>query len=181
MVNYHQLIKPEHQVFSSSMIQERITELADEISRDHQGQEILLIGALKSSIFFVADLIRKISIPVVLDFIDTEKYPDSNGSGIVKITKDLEENLNQKTVLLVRAIVDAGTSLEYLLNNFRLRNPKGLKVCALLQREEPAGSKIKLDYVGFRVNSSFLVGYGMDYQENFRNLASIYKIDKENI
>lgn len=180
MADSFALIKPENLLFSAQVIQQRITELAGEISSDYQGREILVVGALKQSIFLVSDLIRQITVPVVLDFIDVERELDAGLEPVFTISKDLEENLNQKSVLVVQTLVDTGTSMEYLLDNFRLRNPKSLRSLALLRKESPA-SALELDYLGFKVASSFLVGYGLDYREDFRQLPAIYKLDKENL
>ena len=163
-------------VFSPETIQEKVSELARQISRDYQGKELLLVGILKSSVFFLADLIRNISIPLTIDFIATAKYYSDSGSGIVKILKDLEENIQNKHLLLIRTIVDTGITLEYLIKNLKLRNPKSIKICTLLLREENRKTNLSIHYTGFLVGKPFLIGYGMDYQERFRNLPAIYEL-----
>ncbi len=155
-------------------IKKRVAELAEAISRDYRGKELLLIGVLKGSLFFLADLLRKISIPVTLDFIGTSSYGEATSStGIVKITKDLEEDIENIHVLLVEDIVDTGLTLDYLIHTLRLRKPADIKVCSLLDKTANRRVEIPIAYRGFDAPDEFLVGYGLDFRDQYRHLPFV--------
>ena len=177
------LALPQHKIiYSQEAILDGVKLLAEQISADYKGREIMLIGLLKSSVFFLADLIRRISVPLTIDFIATAKYlpHPSQGSGIVKIVKDLEENILNKNIILVRTIIDTGISVHYLMENLKLRKPAEIKICSLLLRRKNLMPGLPVDYHGFEAGEKFLIGYGMDYQESCRNLPYIAELT-ENI
>lgn len=158
-------------LISTEKLNERIKELAREISKDYANRELLMIGVLKGSFVFMADLIRHLDCDVEVDFMGTVSYGASTkSSGEVRITKDLEQSVAGRHVLLVEDIVDTGLTLRYLLDTLRNRQPASLKVCALL--DKPARRKVRanLDYYGFIIPNAFVIGYGLDYAQKYRGL-----------
>jgi hypoxanthine phosphoribosyltransferase len=153
-------------------IKERIKELGLEISRDYKEKELVIVCILKGAAYFVVDLTREISIPFILDFIAISSYGGSS-FGVVRITKDLDINIAEKDVLLVEDIVDTGLTLSYLLRNLSARNPTSLRVCTLLDCPARRIVNVPVYYRGFEIPNIFVVGYGLDYKENFRNLPYI--------
>jgi hypoxanthine phosphoribosyltransferase len=152
----------------------RIAELGAQISADYAGQSLLLIGVLKGAVVFVVDLARAIRLPVEIDFMATSSYGASTqSSGIVRILKDLDEPVEGKHVLVVEDIVDSGLTLAYILRGLRARRPASLKVCGLLVKERARATDVAVDYVGFDIPDRFVVGYGLDYAEVYRNLPYI--------
>ncbi|HET9105163.1 MAG TPA: hypoxanthine phosphoribosyltransferase [Solirubrobacteraceae bacterium] len=152
----------------------RVRELAIEISRDYTGKDLLLIGVLKGAVFFVADLMRALQIPVQVDFMAVASYGSATkSSGVVRILKDLDAPIEGRDVLIVEDIVDSGLTLQYLLRNLAGRNPRSLEVCALLMK--PERQKVQLDarYVGFEIPNRFVIGYGLDHAEQYRNLPYV--------
>ena len=152
----------------------RVRELADEISRDYAGKDLLLIGVLKGAVFFVADLMRALKIPVEVDFMAVASYGSATkSSGVVRILKDLDAPIEGRDVLIVEDIVDSGLTLQYLLRNLAGRHPRSLEVCALLMK--PERQKVELDarYVGFAIPNRFVIGYGLDHAERYRNLPYV--------
>jgi hypoxanthine phosphoribosyltransferase len=161
-------------------LQKRVRELAAEISRDYEGRELLLIGVLKGSFMFLADLIRQLDCYVALDFIGTSSYgAPTEASGEVRITKDLEQSVSGRHVLLVEDIVDTGLTLRYLVDTLRARQPASLKVCALLDKPARRRVRIGLDYYGFIIPNAFVVGYGLDFQEKYRGLPYVGVLEEE--
>jgi len=161
-------------LISQEELQKRIRELAQEISRDYQGRDLLLIGVLKGSFMFLADLLREMDHSVEIDFMGTSSYGASTqSSGEVRITKDLEKSVAGRHVLLVEDIVDTGLTLRYLVDTLRARQPASLKVCALLDKPARRRVRISLDYYGFIIPNAFVVGYGLDYQEKYRGLPYV--------
>ena len=161
-------------------LQKRIKELANEISRDYEGRDLLLIGVLKGSFMFLADLIRELDYTVAVDFMGTYSYGASTqSSGEVRITKDLEQSVSGRHVLLVEDIVDTGLTLRYLVDTLRARQPASLKVCALLDKPARRRARIGLDYYGFIIPNAFVVGYGLDYQEKYRGLPYVGVLEEE--
>lgn len=155
-------------------LQQRVKELGEEITRDYAGKEILMVGVLRGAVMFMADLCRAIKLPVGIDFMAISSYGQSTtSSGIVKVIKDLDEELKGKHVLVVEDIIDSGLTLKYLLENLKSRQPASLKVCALLNKPERRKVDVHFDYIGFSVPDAFLVGYGLDYAEKYRNLPCI--------
>ena len=161
-------------VLTTEQIQSRIAELGDEISRDYGEEPILLIAVLRGAALFVADLARQISSPVELDFMAVSSYGSSTkSSGVVRILKDLDEGIEGRHVLVVEDILDTGLTLKYLLKNLASRSPRSLEVCTLLSKEGKQRVPISCKYVGFSIPDEFVVGYGLDYAERYRNLPYI--------
>jgi len=162
-------------LLSSSQIQERIAELGATITADYAGREPLLIGVLKGAIMFMSDLARVIDLPVELDFMAVSSYGHSTKtSGVVRILKDLDIDLDGRDVLIVEDIVDSGLTLNFLRKTLRTRNPQSIEVCALLVREGRQKAEQDLKYVGFEIPPDFVVGYGLDVAEKYRNLPSLH-------
>jgi len=167
-------------LLSSAAIQERIRQMASEISQDYSGQEIVILCVLKGSLMFTADMMRHLTPAVVLDFVAVSSYGSATStSGVVRIQKDVEEQLSGRHVLVVEDIVDTGLTLHYLLANLKLRNPASLKVCCLLDKPARRRVEVPVDYLGFSIEDRFVVGFGLDYDEHFRNLGYI-GVMKEN-
>src|SRR4051812_12981486 len=156
-------------------LQHRVRELGEEISRDYAGRDLLLIGVLKGAVFFLADLMRHIDVPACeLDFMAVSSYGSAtDSSGVVRILKDLDAPLEGRDVLIVEDIVDSGLTLQYLLRNLGARNPASLEVCALLTKPERRKVKLEARYVGFEIPDRFVIGYGLDYAEKYRNLPYV--------
>ncbi len=161
-------------MLSAEEINKRIRELAAEISRDYKGKSLFLIGVLKGAVIFLSDLIRYISVPLEIDFIAVSSYgSDTTSSGVVRIQKDLEQSLKGKDVLIVEDIVDTGLTLNYLYNNIQSRQPDSLKVVTLLDKPDRRKVDFNPDYCGFTIPDRFVIGYGLDFDENYRQLADI--------
>jgi hypoxanthine phosphoribosyltransferase len=164
---------------SAEDLQRRVRELGEQISRDYAGRPLLLVGVLKGAVFFLSDLMRFIDIPVEIDFMAVASYGSTtDSSGVVRILKDLDAAIEGRDVLIVEDIVDSGLTLQYLLRNLGSRNPRTLEVCALLVK--PARRKVELPsrYVGFEIEDRFVVGYGLDYAERYRNLPFVAALEK---
>jgi hypoxanthine phosphoribosyltransferase len=160
-------------------LQRRVAELGEQISRDYAGRSLLLIGVLKGAVFFLSDLMRYIDIPVEVDFMAVASYGSAtDSSGVVRILKDLDAAIEGRDVLIVEDIVDSGLTLQYLLRNLGSRNPRSLDVCALLMK--PARRKVDLAsrYVGFEIPDRFVVGYGLDHAERYRNLPYVAVLER---
>lgn len=161
-------------LFSEGQIAGRIKELGQAISRDYAGRDLVLAGVLRGAAFFLVDLVRAITIPVAIDFIAISSYgPGSRASGVVRIVKDLEEEIAGRDLLVVEDIVDTGLTLGYLLRILRERGPASLKVCTFLDRAVRRIVDPPIEYRGFEVPDKFVVGYGLDYQQRYRNLPFI--------
>ncbi|MEQ8719509.1 MAG: hypoxanthine phosphoribosyltransferase [Acidimicrobiales bacterium] len=162
----------------AEVISGRISELGEEITRDYSGRAPLLVGVLKGAFMFMADLARAIDLPVEMDFMAVSSYGESTkSSGVVRIVKDLDLDLGDRDVILVEDIVDSGLTLAYVRRNLWARNPASLEICALLVREGRQETSNELAYVGFEVPPDFVVGYGLDVAERFRNLPDIRSYD----
>jgi len=161
-------------LYTQQQIAGRVRELAAEIERDHRGKELVLVGVLKGAFVFVSDLSRQIDLPLSVDFIGLSSYgEETESSGVVKITSDLTRPIEGKHVLIVEDIVDTGLTMRYLLDNFSTRRPASVKICALLQKPSRLRTRIPIQYLGFTVPDLFLVGYGLDAGEKYRNLPFI--------
>ena len=159
---------------SAEDLQRRVAELGEEISRDYAGRSLLLVGVLKGAVFFLSDLMRYIDIPVEVDFMAVASYGSAtDSSGVVRILKDLDAAIEGRDVLIVEDIVDSGLTLQYLLRNLGSRNPRTLEVCALLTKPERRKVDLPTRYVGFEIPDRFVVGYGLDYAERYRNLPFV--------
>jgi hypoxanthine phosphoribosyltransferase len=155
-------------------LQHRIKEMAEEVSRDYKGRDLLLIGVLKGAVFFLADLMRHLDIPCEVDFMAVSSYGSStDSSGVVRILKDLDAPLEGRNVLIVEDIVDSGLTLQYLMRTLAARNPASIEVCALLTKPERRKVDTPARYVGFEIPDKFAIGYGLDYAERYRNLPYV--------
>lgn len=152
----------------------RIAEVAKKISDDYAGKEVHLICVLKGSVFFMCELAKRITVPVTMDFMSVTSYGnDTKSSGVVKIVKDLDEPLDGKDVLIVEDIIDSGRTLSYLIDILAKRNPKSLRLCTLLDKPERRVTEVEVDYTCFNIPDEFVVGYGLDYAQKYRNLPFI--------
>jgi hypoxanthine phosphoribosyltransferase len=164
-------------LFPYKVIQKRVKELADQISGDYTGRELIVIGILKGAFIFMADLVRAMSIPCRIDFVRVASYgTGSESSGKAVMTKDIETSINGRDILIVEDIIDTGLTLKYLVEWLKERNPHSLKVCALLDKRKKRKVFFEADYVGFTIDDGFLVGYGLDFSERYRFLPEIYAI-----
>ncbi len=167
-------------LISEEKIQTRVTELARQISQDYQGETICLLCILKGGLMFLTDLAKRIEVPVTFDFIGISSYGHATqSSGVVRITKDLEESIEGKHIIIVEDIIDSGLTLSYLIKNLESRNPASLRICTLLDKTVNRTVNIPVDYVGFPVPNEFLVGYGLDYQELYRNIPYIFVLNPD--
>ena len=152
-------------------LQRRVGELAADVSRDYEGRDLVLIGVLKGAVFFVADLMRSLEVPCELDFMAVTSYGSAtDSSGVVRILKDLDGSIEGRDVLIVEDIIDSGLTLHYLLRNLNARNPRSLEVCALLTKPDRRRVDLPIKYVGFEIPNRFAIGYGLDYDQRYRNL-----------
>jgi hypoxanthine phosphoribosyltransferase len=157
----------------------RVRELADDVSRDYAGKDLLLIGVLKGAVFFLSDLMRHLTVPCEVDFMAVASYGSATkSSGVVRILKDLDAVIEDRDVLIVEDIVDSGLTLQYLLRNLAGRNPKSLEVCALLIKPERRKVELNTRYVGFEIPDRFVVGYGLDHAERYRNLPYVAALNE---
>jgi len=160
-------------LISAAELAARVRTLGEQITRDHVGKPLVVVGVLKGSFIFLADLVRAIDLPMAIDFIGITSYQGSSSTGVVQITSDLTRPIEGKDVLLVEDIVDTGLSMRYLLDNLATRRPASLKVCALLEKPARARVKVPIDYRGFVIGDEFVVGYGLDWDGKMRNLPFI--------
>ena len=162
-------------IISEEDIQTRVQELGQAISADYGDVPIALICILKGGLMFLCDLAKHITSPVTYDFMSVSSYGDATeSSGVVRITKDLEESIEGKHVIIVEDIIDTGLTLSYLLNNLHSRNPASLRICTLLNKVSNRKVEIAVDYIGFEVPNEFLVGYGLDFRQFYRNIPYIF-------
>ena len=155
-------------------VNDRIKKIGEQISKDYAGKSVHLVCVLKGGSFFMCELAKRITVPVTLDFMSASSYGSSSkSSGVVKIVKDLDEPLKDKNVLVVEDIVDSGRTLSYLLKMLGDRGPASVKLCTLLDKPERRVTDVKVDYTGFEIPDEFVVGYGLDYDQRYRNLPYI--------
>ncbi len=158
----------------------RIAELGAEVSNDYTGRDLLLVGVLKGAVFFMADLMRHLTIPCEVDFMAISSYGAStDSSGVVRILKDLDVNIEGRDVLVVEDIIDSGLTLSYLIRNLESRNPATLEVCALLTKPARREIDVRVRYTGFEIPNEFVIGYGLDYAERYRNLPYVAVLDPD--
>ena len=161
-------------LISEEQIQTRIAELARAIEADYAGTDVLLVGVLKGAVMVMADLARELKIPVTMDWMAVSSYGSgTQSSGVVRILKDLDTDLSGRTVLIVEDIIDSGLTLSWLLANLNSRGPASVEICTLLRKPEAARVDIDVKYVGFEIPNQFVVGYGLDYDEKYRNLRGV--------
>ncbi len=167
-----------HVMIDEETVEKKVREIAAQISREYEGKTLHLICILKGSVFFACELAKRITVPVTLDFMSASSYGDGTEScGRVKIVKDLDESLEGRDVLVVEDIIDSGRTLSYLLQVLQLRRPASLRLCTLLDKPERRVSPVKVDYTGFEIPDEFVVGYGLDYAQRYRNLPYIGRVE----
>jgi hypoxanthine phosphoribosyltransferase len=171
-------------LLTSEQVQARVAELGDQIGNDYRdvvanaGQDLLLITVLKGAVLFVTDLARAIPLPTQFEFMAVSSYGSStSSSGVVRILKDLDRDINDRDVLIVEDVVDSGLTLSWLLRNLTTRHPRSLRVCTLLRKPDAVGANVDITYVGFDIPNEFVVGYGLDYDERYRDLSYIGTLD----
>jgi hypoxanthine phosphoribosyltransferase len=162
-------------LITQEQLQKRIQEIGDAITRDYAGKDLLLVCILKGGVLFLSDLVRAIRIPHAIDFMAISSYGGmrTESSGVVRILMDLNTNIENRNVLIVEDIIDTGRTLAYILDNLHTRNPATLKICTLLNKPTRREVSVKLDYIGFDIPNEFVVGYGLDYNEVYRNLSFV--------
>lgn len=159
---------------SEEQITQRVAELGRQITEDYRGRDLMLVGVLKGAVMFMVDLARAINLPLAIDFMATSSYGASTqSSGVVRILKDLDRSIDGRNILIVEDIVDSGLTLAYLREILKDRNPASIRICALLDKRRARKANVHLDYVGFEIPDEFVVGYGLDYAEAYRNLPFV--------
>jgi hypoxanthine phosphoribosyltransferase len=167
------------ELVSADDLQRRVRELGAEISRDYAGKDLVLIGVLKGAVFFLSDLMRAMDIQSEVDFMAVASYGSStDSSGVVRILKDLDANIEGRDVLIVEDIVDSGLTLSYLMRSLKAREPRSVEVCALLTKPERRKVDLPIRYIGFEIPNRFVIGYGLDHDERYRNLSHIAVLDE---
>ncbi|MCW2672066.1 MAG: hypoxanthine phosphoribosyltransferase [Frankiales bacterium] len=167
-------------LYSEQEIQDKVRELAKAIDEDYRGQELLLVGVLKGAVMVMADLARALETPVSMEFMAVSSYGSStSSSGVVRILKDLDREITDKHVLVVEDIIDSGLTLNWLLRNMRSRGPASVEVCALFRKPEAAKVDVAVRYTGFDIPNDFVVGYGLDYAERYRDLPFVGRLKAE--
>ena len=162
------------QLLSEEEVNRRICQIGEQISRDYEGKSVHMICVLKGGVFFTCELAKRLTVPVSLDFMSVSSYGnDTNSSGVVRIVKDLDENIEGKDVLIVEDIIDSGRTLSHLIEILKQRHPNSIRLCTLLDKPERRVTDVKVDYVCFNIPDEFVVGYGLDYAQKYRNLPYI--------
>jgi hypoxanthine phosphoribosyltransferase len=170
----------EEVLFSEQEIQDKVQQLAKAIDEDYRGQELLLVGVLKGAVMVMADLARALETPVSMEFMAVSSYGSAtSSSGVVRILKDLDREITDKHVLVVEDIIDSGLTLNWLLRNMRSRGPASVEVCALFRKPEAAKVDVPVRYTGFDIPNAFVVGYGLDYAERYRDLPFVGRLRPE--
>lgn len=164
-------------LFPGKEIKKKVKELGNKITHDYSGKELIIVCILRGAVVFLTDLIKHIDLPLSIDFMSISSYGFSTtDSGLVKITKDLDENIEGKHVLIVEDIIDTGLTLSYMIRNLQLREPASIEICALIDRKVRRIANIKIKYSAFQLEEKYVVGYGLDYKQKYRNLESIYEL-----
>jgi hypoxanthine phosphoribosyltransferase len=167
-------------LLEEDVVAARVAELGSEISTDYAGKDLLLVGVLKGAVFFMADLMRQLTIPCEVDFMAISSYGAStDSSGVVRILKDLDINIEGRDVLVVEDIIDSGLTLSYLIRNLESRTPASLEICALLTKPERREIDVHVRYTGFEIPNEFVIGYGLDFGERYRNLPYVAVLDPD--
>jgi hypoxanthine phosphoribosyltransferase len=161
-------------LIESEALEQRIADLGAEISQAYEGRDLLLVGVLKGAVFFMADLMRELTIPCEIDFMAISSYgAATDSSGVVRILKDLDANIAGRDVLVVEDIIDSGLTLSYLMRSLKARKPASLEICALLTKPERREIDVPVKFVGFEIPNKFVIGYGLDFAERYRNLPYV--------
>lgn len=161
-------------LINQSQIKEKVKELGEKITNDYKDKNLMVVGILKGCVVFLSDLIREINLPLTMDFMVVSSYGSSTkSSGVVRIVKDLEKDIAGKDILIVEDIVDTGLTLNYLVDYLKSRNASSVKICTLLEKPDRRKAQVDLEYVGFHIPDEFVVGYGLDYAETYRNLPFV--------
>lgn len=161
-------------------LQSKVRELGSKITEDYKGKELLLICVLKGAVVFVSDLMKRIDLPLEVDFMAVSSYgSDTKSSGVVRILKDLNQGIEGKNVLIVEDIIDSGLTLSYLIENLKARGPESVEICTILDKPDRRKTDIDIKYTGFQVPDEFVVGYGLDYAEKYRNLPYVAVLKEE--
>ena len=168
----------EEVLISAAALDEGIKKLGRQISEDYAGRSLTLVGVLKGCVFFMTDLARALSIDARMDFMMLSSYTGSKSTGVVRTILDLKENIEGRDVLIVEDVVDSGLTMNYLLQNFKMRRPKSIEICTLLDKPACRKVNVPIKYTGFTLGDQFVVGYGLDYNENYRNLPYIGVLKK---
>ena len=164
-------------IFSREQIEARAEEIGRQISEDFRGESVILVGILRGAVMWLSQVLKSIDLDVEIDFMAVSSYGDATrSSGIVKINKDLESSIEGRNVIIVEDIVDSGVTLSYLVDIFKSRNPKSLKICALLSKPSRRIAHLDIDYLGFEVDDVFIVGYGLDLAQHYRNLPYVTSV-----
>jgi hypoxanthine phosphoribosyltransferase len=163
-------------LFDQATLKKRIAELGRQITVDYKGEHLVVVGVLKGSFIFLADLVRELNLPVSIEFIGVASYQGTSSTGHVRITHDLASDISDKHVLLVEDIVDSGATVDYLIETFKVRSPKSLKICTLLSKPEAHRMHNHIDYVGFEISKEFVIGYGLDLDGLHRQLPDIMQV-----
>ncbi|SKA10952.1 hypoxanthine phosphoribosyltransferase [Selenihalanaerobacter shriftii] len=168
-------------LINAEQLSKRIAELGTEITADYDADdEVVMVGILRGGIMFMADLARHVDLPVIFDFMDVSSYEGTESSGVVRVIKDLEENIENKNVLIVEDIIDTGLTLKHVVDFLETRDPASIRVCTLLDKPERRTEKqVEVDYNGFEIPDKFVVGYGLDYNEKYRNVPYIFVLKPE--
>lgn len=169
-------------LISEQEVNAKIAEIAAQISKDYEGKHVHLICILKGSVFFTCELAKRITVPVTLDFMSVSSYGSgTKSSGVVRIVKDLDETLEGKNVIVIEDIIDSGNTLSYLLENLKQRHPESLRLCTLLDKPDRRVKNVHVDYTCFKIPDEFVVGYGLDYAQKYRNLpfVGVVHLDEE--
>ena len=167
-------------MFSEEQVNEKIKELGAQISADMKGEPVKIICILKGASFFACELAKRITVPVFIDFMSVSSYGDgTESSGIVRIIKDLDDSIIGENVLIVEDIIDSGRTLHYLIPVLKQRNPKSIRLCALLNKPDRREVEVQIDYLGFDIPDEFVIGYGLDYAQKYRNLPFIGVVEPE--
>ena len=165
-------------LIDQDVLRARVDELGAEISADYEGRDLLLVGVLKGAIFFISDLMRELTVPCEIDFMAISSYgAGTDSSGVVRILKDLEINISGRDVLVVEDIIDSGLTLSYLMRTLEARQPASLEICALLTKPSRREIDVPVRYTGFEIPNEFVIGYGLDYAERYRNLPYVGVLD----
>ena len=169
-------------LYTEKDIQKRAKELGKQISRDYEGQELIMLGTLKGAVMWMSELMKYVTCDVKIDFVSASSYGSSTtSSGIVTITKDIDMNIYDKNVLIIEDIVDTGTTLKYLKEYLSDRNPRSVRICTMLDKPSRRKNDLVADYIGFEVEDLFIIGYGLDYDQKYRNLPYISYLESTGI